>query len=46
LRFGQILQAFKYVTLNEDKEWNNEFYTEPEEILKRVEKEINEKFND
>lgn len=42
LRFSQILHAFNFVDNSEDAimQWKNEFYVEPEEILKRVKETI------
>lgn len=54
LRLGQILQAYNYVeVLKMDIKhdsgavepfiyWNNEFYLEPQELLKRVEQKLYE----
>lgn len=46
LRFGQILQSYGFVKptrpakSENNIEWQNEFYTEPEQILSRVESRI------
>lgn len=45
LRFGQTLLGFHFVTEITNSEfmpigWRNEFYLESEELLKRVEKQI------
>lgn len=38
LRFSQILQNYGFINPSNtnDKEWLNEFYTEPEKVLERV----------
>jgi hypothetical protein len=37
LRFGQILSVLEVTERDEELNWKNEYYLEPEELLKRVE---------
>lgn len=57
LRFSQILQNFDYIKVQEIKGmnaggtyhylvWKDEFYLEPQDLLKRVEESLNERSND
>ena len=45
MRFHQLLQAYNFITVGDLDEtsspkWINEFYSEPKEIVKRVEREL------
>ena len=43
-RFGQILQNYGFVSFYDESDpyaWNNEFYLEPVELLKRVQEKLN-----
>lgn len=50
LRFSQILQSYGFVKPNRPTkdqgqvDWQNEFYSEPDEILKRVKGKLNNDF--
>lgn len=37
LRFGQVLSAYGFVSSDSSGRWQDEFFLEPEETLKRVE---------
>jgi hypothetical protein len=43
-RFGQLLQNYGFVSFYDESDpyaWNNEFYLEPVELLKRVQEKLN-----